>query len=393
MHIPFCRTLCFYCGCHTIITKNSARAEDYVKLLRQEWSLYNRCEQTGSTISKRGVGLLHLGGGTPTYLSTLLLKQAIAPITELFGEQYEFSVEADPRSTTLDKLQLLKSLGCSRISLGIQDFDDQVQKKVNRVQPLAQIEQVLEAIARVDIKEVNFDLLYGLPGQTINSIRRTAELTVQMKPERIAWYGYAHVPWMKPAQAQWSAEEIPSGAQKRALYECGRSVLLEAGYEEIGMDHFALPTDSLAQANRAGTLSRNFMGYVTRRWLPLIGLGVSAIGESQAMFVQNEKDLKNYAEALNRGQLPIFRSHILDAEDQRRRDSIIEILALKQTSIKGYDQPVLTELHALEEDKLVSIKDQRVYVTERGLPLLRVIAAAFDAYKHLNQVNQFSKVV
>jgi oxygen-independent coproporphyrinogen-3 oxidase len=275
----------------------------------------------------------------------------------------------------------------------VQDFHYDVQKKVNRVQPFELVARVVEDTRKVGIDSINFDLLYGLPGQTNQSVIDTARRTISLLPDRIAWYGYAHVPWMKPAQAQWSESDLPSGETKRALYETGREILLEAGYQEIGMDHFALPEDLLARADREGTLSRNFMGYVPKRQLPLLGLGISAIGEGHGMFVQNEKSLADYQHHIEVGRLPIMRGHTLSQEDLILREKIIEILAQKSTSLDRVAPFVLDNLRELHEDGLIEMEQDSLTVTELGIPLIRVIAAAFDQYRSKEEASKFSKVI
>lgn len=391
IHVPFCRTLCFYCGCHTIVTKDSSIAQRYVTLLQREWTLY----KAQLDLKSRGGILLHVGGGTPTFLSPKLMEMVFVPMFECFetSQNFEFSIEADPRSTTIEKLTLLRELGCSRISFGVQDFELEVQKRVNRIQPYELVAKVVDDARKVGMRSVNFDLLYGLPGQTIQSVIDTAKRTINLRPDRIAWYGYAHVPWMKPAQAQWSEADLPSGETKRALYDAGREILLEAGYREIGMDHFALPDDSLSRADKAGTLSRNFMGYVPKRQLPLLGLGISAIGEAHGMFIQNQKSLNDYQQQLEADTLPIMRGHTLSQEDVTLRDKIIEILAQKRTSLKDVAPFVLENLRELQHDGLVEIDQEHLRVTTLGIPLIRVIAAAFDQYGSRDVSSQFSKVI
>src|SRR4051812_8352432 len=314
-HIPFCESLCTYCGCNTRITRNHGVGSPYVQTLLREWALYNEKLQRTRPIPIRE---LHLGGGTPTFLAPaelqLLIEGILRHATVLPGA--EFSVEADPRVTTREQLEVLARLGFKRLSLGIQDFDPKVQEIVHRVQSEKQVQELTELARSIGYTSINYDLIYGLPLQTLKSVEGTVQAVQRLRPDRIAFYGYAHVPWIKPGQRRFTEADLPSGDDKRALYELGRKMLEEVGYHEVGMDHFALATDSLWKATTEKTLHRNFMGYTTRQVAPLIGLGVSSIGDSWTVFAQNEKLVETYMSRVEKGEIPIFRGHVLSADDQ-----------------------------------------------------------------------------
>jgi oxygen-independent coproporphyrinogen-3 oxidase len=284
IHIPFCQSLCTYCGCNTRITRNHSVGDPYVDTVLKEWQNY--LSRLGRQDQKITISELHLGGGTPTFLSAGELDRLISGILKhaKTAKQFEFSVEADPRVTQLDHLQTLKNLGFKRLSLGIQDFDPKVQDIVHRIQSEEQVLKVVEMAREQGFDSINYDLIYGLPFQTRKSIEQTINVVRNHRPDRIAFYAYAHVPWIKPSQRKFTEADLPAGDEKRALYELGRSMLEEVGFREIGMDHFALESDSLWGAAQSGALHRNFMGYTSRQVAPLIGLGVSSIGDSWRAF-------------------------------------------------------------------------------------------------------------
>ncbi|MGH9929851.1 MAG: radical SAM protein, partial [Pyrinomonadaceae bacterium] len=297
----------------------------------------------------------------------------------------EFSIESDPRVTQPDQLAVLARLGFRRLSLGIQDFDQRVQLAVNRVQSEEQVRLVSEQARAAGFQSINYDLIYGLPFQNLGGVKRTIEAVLRLNPERIAFYGYAHVPWVKPGQRHFTEADLPSGEQKRGLYELGRTMLEQAGYVEIGMDHFALKSDSLWQASVDGTLHRNFMGYTSRFVSPLIGLGVSSISDSWDVFVQNEKQIETYQARIENGEIPIFRGHELSDEDKILRRHILNLMTRFETS---WDSPELcvpylnlvgARLEEPERDGLVRMSKNRCEITSAGKPFLRNICMAFDA--------------
>jgi oxygen-independent coproporphyrinogen-3 oxidase len=399
IHIPFCQSLCTYCGCNTRITRNRAVGQPYVDTVIQEWNLYR------SKIGVDQIALeeLHLGGGTPTFLTPAELETLIQGI--LKGAKIlpgaEFSLEADPRVTTREHLEVLAKLGFKRLSLGIQDFDPRVQDIVHRVQSVEQVREVTEIARSLGYTSVNYDLIYGLPLQTRESIQRTIEAVRTLRPDRIAFYSYAHVPWIKPGQRRFTEADLPSGDEKRELYELGRRMLEEVGYREIGMDHFALESDSLWKSSVDGSLHRNFMGYTSRQVSPLIGLGVSAIGDAWTAFAQNEKVLETYQARVQKGELPILRGHVLDSEDQVIRRHVLNLMTKMKTdwSDRSLHTPFLDtvspRLQEFISDDLLELTPTSCTVKEKGRPFLRNICMAFDARltKQAPATQLFSKTI
>jgi oxygen-independent coproporphyrinogen-3 oxidase len=378
-HLPFCETLCTFCACNTVITHDHGREETYIKLLHKEWQLYR--EQVPD-LQRRPLRQLELGGGSPTFFSPDNLKRILEPILaeiQVDEEQFRASVEVDPRRTTREQLVVLQSLGFNRISLGVQDFDPVVQKLVNREQPLEQTKNVTDMARELGYNSVNYDLIYGLPRQTPESFRLTVEQTVELRPDCIAVYSFARVPWIKPAQRSYKDEDLPVAGEKRALYEIARNLLAEAGYVEIGMDHFALPDDGLASAQRNGTLHRNFMGYTELRTQVLLGLGVSAISETPTCFHQNEKAFPVYERRVQQGEAPTLRGHLLSEEDRRLREQILTFMTRFEVELKPEQTPDATVfLDSLVGDGLVEVRDQKLVLTDRGRPFLRNACMFFD---------------
>lgn len=381
IHIPFCRRLCTFCGCNNRITRKPGVAEPYVKTLLKEYELY----RTKLGIDRLPISEIHLGGGTPTYLTPEELNVLITGIldnAELLDDA-ELSIEADPRVTSVEHLSTLRDLGFTRLSLGIQDFDPRVQKAVNRTQSVEMVKTLTKQARDLGFVSINFDLIYGLPLQTLDSVRNTILSVNEMRPDRISFYSYAHVPWIKPAHRGFTEDDLPNGDEKRALYELGRNLLEDAGYREIGMDHFALESDSLWRAVQEKTLHRNFMGYISRRVTPLLGLGVSAIGDSWNMFAQNEKQLERYVERVNEGELPIERGHILTGEDKQLRGHILNLMTRLETNWSDEQKtPFLDSLSdRLKEplnDQLLKLDNNSCSINENGLPFIRNICMAFD---------------
>ena len=381
VHIPFCRSLCTYCGCNVRITRNRAIALPYLEAVLTEWRMYLERLQA----DRLAVAEIHLGGGTPTFLTpdelTFLIDGLLARSS--VGGEPEFSIEADPRVTNREQLATLSALGFRRLSLGIQDFDPRVQAIVNRVQSEEQVRELTEAARELGFTSINYDLICGLPLQTIASIEQTLGAVQRLRPDRIAFYAYAHVPWIKPSQRRFTEADLPEGEAKRALYERGREMLEGAGYREIGMDHFALESDALWQATQAGTLHRNFMGYTSRHVDPLIGLGVSAIGDAWTAFAQNEKAIEPYQQRVLRGELPLLRGHVLDAEDLELRRLILDLMtrfrATWDASTGGHLDDVPWKLRELVADELVALSENGCEVTERGRAFIRNVCMAFDA--------------
>lgn len=381
IHIPFCETLCTFCGCNTSITKDHTREEPYVNLIHKEWENYlARVPEMG----QRPLTQLHLGGGSPTFLSPENLVRLLEPLLKTLKRDeahFEAAIEVDPRRTTRAQLEALRALGFTRVSLGVQDFNPEVQRLVNRLQPRDMTEKIVSDARELGYSSVNFDLIYGLPKQTPESIREMAEITVAMRPDRIALYSFAKVPWIKPAQRLFKDEDLPEGEEKRQLYEIAREILLDAGYREIGMDHFALPDDSLSVSERTGRLHRNFMGYADRRTDALIGLGVSSISETPGCFHQNEKVLPVYERRVQAGEIPTLRGHLLNREDRQHREQILEFMTKSSVELSSEAQAndVREFIGSLFEDGLVRLEGRRLILTEKGRPFLRNACMALDA--------------
>lgn len=384
VHVPFCRSLCTYCGCNSRITSSTSVGRPYVRTVLREWKLY-RDRLHGETPIP--LAEIHLGGGTPTFLSASELDELIGGILmhATRTNDAEFSIESDPRVTNVDHLKTLSRLGFKRLSLGIQDFDETVQHAVNRIQSEEEVRVVTEEARAAGFTSINYDLIYGLPFQKLQSVEQTVAAVIRLRPDRIAFYGYAHVPWVKPGQRHFTEADLPTGNEKRALYELGRTMLEPAGYREIGMDHFALESESLWQASIKGTLHRNFMGYTPRFVAPLIGLGVSSISDSWDVFVQNEKQLEAYEERVSRDQIPIFRGHRLNREDLVLRRHILNLMTRFETSWESphlftpYLGLVSEKLAELNDDELVELSRHGCHITREGRPFLRNICMAFDA--------------
>ena len=384
VHIPFCRSLCTYCGCNSRITQNKSVSAPYVQTVLKEWELYRRLLGRERPVP---LAEMHFGGGTPTFLSPSELDELVSGL--LAGVERtpdaEFSIESDPRVTTVEHLRILSLLGFKRLSLGIQDFDPVVQRAVNRVQTEEQVRAVTDEARAAGFTSINYDLIYGLPFQTRESVARTVEVVRRHRPERIAFYAYAHVPWFKPGQRHFTEDDLPVGDEKRALYELGREMLEEAGYVEVGMDHFALPTDSLMIASERKELHRNFMGYTPRHTSPLVGLGVSSISDSWDAFVQNEKVVEQYSERVNRGEIPILRGHLLNPEDLVLRRHILNLMTRFVTGWDSrelytpYLETVSDRLAEMSRDGLVKLSKRACEITEAGRPFMRNICMAFDA--------------
>ena len=389
-HIPFCKSLCFYCACAKIITHKQERSEPYLERLNSEIarqaSLFNH---------DREVTQLHFGGGTPTFLTDQQFSNLLAAINANFAlapkERREFSIEIDPRAVRDTTIPLLRELGFDRISLGVQDFDPKVQKAVNRIQSVEQTFAVLDAARSLGFHSTNLDLIYGLPFQTVETFSRTLDLILAKRPERLAVYSYAHIPAKVKSQSLIHAENLPSPREKLAILEMTVERLCSEGYIYLGMDHFALPDDALAKAKENGTLQRNFQGYSTHADTDLIGMGMTAIGKVNDCFVQNVHDENDYFSRIDSGKLALERGYMLNRDDKIRRDVIQSLMC--QTSLdfadieqkhqidfKHYFQDELQRLEPLALDNLVRIKPRSIEVTNAGQFLLRNIAMVFDAY-------------
>ncbi len=390
VHIPFCYSPCFYCGCNKVITRQLDRADIYVRHLLREIT------QRGAYFDRnRVVEQMHFGGGTPTYLPGKLLTELIDRIDHDFNltdaTSRDYSIEIDPRGIDGGVLQLLAGLGFNRISLGVQDFDENVQRAVNRLQPADVVARVHDAARELGFRSINFDLIYGLPRQSLSTFATTLDRVVQMRPDRLAVYGYAHMPHVFKAQRKIYAEDLPDAATRLALLQLAVDTLCAAGYIYIGMDHFALPDDGLALAQQNGSLHRSFQGYTTHASRDLVNLGVSAIGQVGNLYVQNHKTLENYQSAIEAGALPWHRGARMSQDDILRRDVIHEIMCHGSIDVAaverrhgvrfdGYFAPELQRLRALETDGLVALGEGSIRLTPKGRLLMRTVAMTFDAY-------------
>ncbi len=383
IHLPFCESLCTYCACNTRITVNHKVEEPYIAALLEEWKLYCRLFDEKPRISE-----IHLGGGTPTFFSPLNLKRLLTGILETaeICEQFDFGFEGHPANTTADHLYTLYSFGFRRVSFGIQDFDPLVQDVINRYQSYEQVELVVEQARRIGYTSVNFDLVYGLPLQKLSTIRDTIGKVIRLKPDRIAFYSYAHVPWLKPGQRKFTEKDLPADLEKRQLYEAGLALFCGAGYKDIGLDHFALETDPLYRSMKEKRLHRNFMGYTDKYTELMISLGVSAIGDTRTAFAQNIKVVEAYQQAVAMGHFPISKGHVLTQEDLVIRTHIRNIMCCHETEFENDDDdtPAIAEglrrCEALSNDGLVEISARKLKVTEKGRGFLRNICLCFDAH-------------
>lgn len=378
VHVPFCQSQCSFCGCNMRLARNHALAAPYVHTLLQEFDLYR------AALPALTLGELHLGGGSPTWLPTGALERLLDGLLAhaRMGDAADFAVEADPRNTTHEQLTVLRRHGFNRLSIGVQDFDPRVLEIVNRPQSLQQVRGLVDTARELGFTNISFDLIYGLPLQTRDSLATTFDVVATLRPERISFLPYAHVPWIKPSQRRYTEADLPDTNQRHALLLLGRERMSALGYVEIGIDQYALPTDPLVAALGAGRLARNFMGFSASRTDALIGLGVSAIGSAGNAFAQNEKNLQRYEVRLAAGELPLQRGHVLGTEDQQIRDLLWSLFAGATAPIP--DSPwwpaVRAALVPMEQDGLVAVDVSGITVTETGRAFLRRIGLAFDRH-------------
>ncbi len=396
IHLPFCESLCTYCGCNKRITKNHGVEDPYLEAIFREWSHYlGLFEETPK------IAGIHLGGGTPTFFSAqnlALLLSKILKSAEILPHP-EFSFEGHPNNTTLEHLHELALLGFDRVSYGIQDFDHHVQKAIHRIQPFEKVKEATENARKLGYRSVNFDLIYGLPHQTLQTLAETFEKVGELKPDRIAFYSYAHLPAAFPAQKIFEPF-LPNEQQKRALYESGRERLISMGYEEVGMDHFALPEDPLCKAKRTGSLHRNFMGYTTSPSEMLIGLGASSISDIGLAFAQNEKNVESYEMLTDKNQLPVILGHIQTDEDRMVRKLILDLICRGKATIpnpiwKQLSYENLQNLSEMEEEGLIRRNAYSISVAQDGMAVLRTICAQFDLRLNSRKTEKstFSKAI
>jgi oxygen-independent coproporphyrinogen-3 oxidase len=381
IHLPFCESLCTFCGCHKRITKRHEVENPYIEAVLKEWQLYCNLFDSKPVIKE-----IHLGGGTPTFFSPKNLEQLINGIISKaeIAEMHEFSFEGHPNNTTRAHLQSLYNLGFRRVSFGVQDYSETVQKAIHRIQPFHQVAKVTFWAKEIGYTSISHDLVYGLPFQKVEDIIDTIEKTKSLQPNRISFYSYAHVPWIKGnGQRGFNDEDVPRDNEKRELYEVGKMLLLKNGYYEIGMDHFATADDSMYVAFKNKKLHRNFMGYTASKTQVMIGLGVSSISDSWYSFAQNEKNLEDYYDKINSEEIPVTKGHLLTKEDLIIRKHILNIMCHFETNWDNglYFEEIYDVLENLEEmiaDGLVDITNTCLKVTEKGKPFVRNICMAFD---------------
>jgi oxygen-independent coproporphyrinogen-3 oxidase len=402
VHIPFCESLCYYCGCNKIITKHHERAAEYLNALEVELALVADALGAGRPVSQ-----LHFGGGSPTFLSDAELTRLMSALTGRFRltPDSEVSIEVDPRTVTAERLAHFRTLGFNRLSFGVQDFDADVQQAVHRVQSFEMVEGLMKSARALGYVSINADLIYGLPKQTPESFARTIQQMGELRPDRIALYAYAHLPERFKPQRRIADADLPNGPERISMLGSAIAGFLAQDYSYIGMDHFALPADSLAVAKREGRLHRNFQGYSTQPDCDLVALGVSSIGRVGQSFYQNTKTLPEYYESLQQGQLPVVRGYTLTADDALRRDVIMALMCQGRVEFEpierahavrfaDYFAPELSALQAMAASGLVTLETDAVQVTASGWFLIRAVAMVFD--KHLQTAKErprFSKVL
>lgn len=381
IHLPFCEQLCTFCACHKRITKQHSVETPYIESVLEEWKLYLDLFDKKPIIKE-----LHLGGGTPTFFSPENLEYLINGILSLSitAENPEFSFEGHPNNTTKEHLQVLYNLGFRRVSFGVQDYDEKVQKAINRVQPFENVERVTRWAREIGYSSISHDLVFGLPHQTWEKMEKTIHKTLDLKPDRLAFYSYAHVPWIKGVgQRGFDENDLPNGEEKRKLYENGKKLLEDLGYKEVGMDHFSLEHDELYQSLINGKIHRNFMGYSSSKTQLMIGLGMSAISDSWYAFAQNEKSVEEYQQRVKEGKIPVFRGHILNQEDLIIRQHILNLMCRLETSWQEENfvpelEQSLSQLEEMQADGLVQISDNKITITEKGRAFTRNVAMTFD---------------
>ena len=399
IHLPFCENLCTFCACHKRITKQHSVETPYLESVLKEWNLYldlfsqsaisnQQSAEQKAECGKQKAKLkeLHLGGGTPTLFSPENLKILLEGIfsTVEIAENPEFSFEGHPNNTTKEHLQTLYDLGFRRCSFGVQDYDLKVQKAINRIQPFENVKNVTEWAREIGYRSVSHDLVFGLPHQSWEAMELTIRKTLELKPDRLAFYSYAHVPWIKGVgQRGFDENDLPSGEEKRKLYENGKKLLQDLGYIEVGMDHFSLESDDLYQSLIQKKLHRNFMGYTSSNTQLMVGLGMSAISDSWYGFAQNEKTVEDYQKRVEEGKIPVFRGHILNDEDLIIRRHILNLMCQLETTFTDKNTfaelpEALEKLKEMQEDGLVELGDNFVKITEKGRVFTRNVAMAFD---------------
>jgi len=394
IHLPFCESLCTYCGCNKKITKDHRQEDKYLDAVIGEWKLYLALMPEKPLIRE-----LHLGGGTPTFFSPKNLERLLKTIyaDSIIDPEHEFSVEGHPNNTTSEHLQTLADLGFKRISYGVQDNDPEVQRIINRVQPLENVKNATRLARAKGFRSVNFDLIYGLPRQTLQSMEKTIHQTLELKPDRIAFYSYAHVPWTSRGQRLFNEKDLPAADLKMQLYLLAKKIFTDNGYIDIGMDHFALASDDLYKAKINGSLHRNFMGYTTQQTSMLLGLGVSAISDTGTAFAQNHKTLHDYYDSIAHHEIAVTKGFFLSEEDISFKHYILDISCTGNTKFNEEDvfalnQFTFKELKKMEIDGLVKWNKKMVSVTDVGRHFIRNICSAFDLHM-LRNTGSFTKPI
>ncbi|WP_262147698.1 oxygen-independent coproporphyrinogen III oxidase [Chryseobacterium foetidum] len=381
IHLPFCEALCTFCACHKRITKQHSVEIPYLESVLKEWNLYLKLFSEKPKLKE-----LHLGGGTPTFFSPANLKTMLQGIFETveIAEDPEFSFEGHPNNTTREHLTTLYDLGFRRVSFGVQDYDPKVQKAINRIQSYEKVKEVTEFAREIGYRGISHDLVFGLPHQNWEAMENTIRKTMELKPDRLAFYSYAHVPWVKGVgQRGFDENDLPSGDEKRRLYEDGKKLLEDLGYIEVGMDHFSLEHDDLYQSMTQSKLHRNFMGYTSSKTQLMVGLGMSAISDSWYAFAQNVKTVEEYQKMVEEGEIPVVKGHILNHEDLAVRRHILNLMCQLETEFTDANsfpelKNSLEMLSEMENDGLVEIYDTRVKITEKGRAFTRNVAMVFD---------------
>ncbi|MFV9614718.1 MAG: oxygen-independent coproporphyrinogen III oxidase [Gammaproteobacteria bacterium] len=403
LHIPFCDTICYYCGCSKVITKDKSKAAHYIDLLKQEIKLQ------GALFAKdRVVTQIHWGGGTPTFLSDKEIYEIIDCIRDNFNvpadNEVEFGIEVDPRTVDQQRLKNLNNLGFNRISFGVQDFDSSVQKAVNRVQSNEQIKQHIDDSRKLHYQSINIDLMYGLPGQSVHSFSQTLDTTIELSPDRIAIYNYAHLPEMFKPQRRINEDELPSAEEKLNILQLCIDKLQNAGYVYIGMDHFAKASDDLVKAQQEGSLHRNFQGYSTHADCDMIAMGITAISRIGDNYSQNVRTIDEYENLLKQNKIPVFRGIELENDDILRREIInqlmcnnsLDIIKLEKKwgiNFQNYFKSSIENLQKMADDGLLNIEKTKISVTTSGRLLARSICMQFDRYLQEKNNNRFSRVI
>ena len=389
IHLPFCESLCTFCACNKRITKQHSVEQPYITTVLKEWQIYLDLMPTKPVIKE-----IHLGGGTPTFFSPENLKFLLEGIlnTSIVAADHEFSLEGHPNNTTKEHLQVLYDLGFRRVSYGVQDYDLKVQKAINRIQPFENVKKATEEARQIGYTSISHGLIFGLPHQTLQGMIDTINKTKELNPDRISFYSYAHVPWIKGVgQRGFQEEDLPSAQLKRELYETGKKMFEDMGYYEIGMDHFALTQDSMYQSMINQSLHRNFMGYSSSKTQVMIGLGVSSISDSWYSFAQNEKTVEEYETSINKGELSVYRGHILSEEDLIIRRHILNLMCNLETSWEDDNmkfngiENVKSMLKGMEDDDLIIIKENGIVVKEAGRPYVRNVCMSLDLRMLQNQ--------